>query len=270
MLNPTHTYDFSFVAPGRKPRTRPQLAFTLHIMHVPELIERLYVISERWKVEEYLSTTSEFTLPTPDLFGKTEFGYSKCGYITSMSDRISLRLELNTDTLHHVTATIHVLMIAFGSPFASPSNVNRSQSVEFMTVCDSRETFYGHAVQGRVSDEVSQWLLIKSRKLTSDNWLIKAPPAVAAAMKQAWTAVAAPGRKRWASECTAYIAKEGRFILNCCVGNACDLAIYPDSLGNRNGSVEFGCHNLDRADQQVTLLAGLAKLCELAAASKLK
>ncbi len=52
-----------------------------------------------------------------------------------------------------------------------------------------------------------------------------------------------------------------------CPGDACDVSIYPDQIyGDALGtkSVRFACHNLDSAAQQITLIAGIAKLCELA------
>lgn len=67
-------------------------------------------------------------------------------------------------------------------------------------------------------------------------------------------------------ECRATIAPDGRFNLKC-PGNACEVSIYPDRLyGDNMGtrSVQFSCHNLDGAVQQITLLVGIAKLCELA------
>lgn len=55
-----------------------------------------------------------------------------------------------------------------------------------------------------------------------------------------------------------------------CFGNACDIDIYPDhTCGEMDEPyVRFSCHNLDTAAQQMTLLAGLAKLCELARAEE--
>jgi len=82
-------------------------------------------------------------------------------------------------------------------------------------------------------------------------------------MRQAWVAVVPQDLREWASKCGAWITVDGRFMFEC-LGDACDVAIYPDSLEGEEGSVEFGCHNLDQARQQVTLLAGLAKLCALA------
>jgi len=58
----------------------------------------------------------------------------------------------------------------------------------------------------------------------------------------------------------AYI-ENGRFIINC-PGDACGL--HPSDWYERKGEgFEFSCHNVDSSIQQLTLIAGLAKLCDL-------
>ena len=42
------------------------------------------------------------------------------------------------------------------------------------------------------------------------------------------------------------------------------MGVYPDGISQGIEMRDLQCHNLDGAVQQLTLLAGLAKLCQLA------
>lgn len=262
MFNRVHIFGFSFVAPNRKRQTKPQLVFTLNKKYWPELMSRLQRLSARWEVGKYLDTSVVFTLPEPDLFGNTEFGYRKCGFLTTKEDEVSLRVELSQEKLFCITATIHLLTDALRVPYEHKSvGSNRSQQIDITTRCSLNST-YGHALSGYVSGEVRNWLRGKGASIDAKNKTARAPFEIVVAMRQAWQAVVSKDSHRWASECGARITNDGRFILDC-MGDACDVAIYPDCFEGEGGSVQFSCHNLDQARQQVTLLAGLAKLCEL-------
>lgn len=261
MYNELHTYDFSFVAPDRVRRTKPQLVFTIHREHLPEVVKRLHTLASRWREDSYLEAATEFTLPLPDMFGRVEFGYGRCGLVTSEGQRLSLRLELSQEKLFHLTATIHLLTVALSLPFSVKLS-NRQQPVSISTNC-TMNSIHGHMVGGYVSAEVHAWLFKKVRQLKEPAWSKPGPRPIVRAMKQAWRAVTLKEDHRWSTSCHVRFTRDGRFILEC-LGDACDLAIYPDSLGVRGSPIEFGCHNLDQARQQITLLAGLAKLCDLA------
>lgn len=261
MYNDLHTYDLSFVAPDRVRRTKPQLVFTIHEQHLPELTKRLHTLASRWRENVYLEAPTEFILPLPDMFGRVEFGYGSCGSVTSEGQRLSLRLELSQKKLFHLTATIHLLTVALSLPFAEKFS-NRLQPVSISTGC-GKDWMHGHTVDGFISAEVHSWIFKKVSRLKEPSWSKLGPRPIVTAMKQAWRAVNTKEDQHWSTSCSARFTGDGRFILEC-LGDACDLAIYPDSLGMKGSSIEFGCHNLDQARQQITLLAGLAKLCELA------
>ena len=91
-------------------------------------------------------------------------------------------------------------------------------------------------------------------------------PQAEEAMRQVYGTVAPSEVREYAEDCCARIGAEGRFYLTC-FGNACDLAIYPDSdhSDREESPTNFSCHNLDTVFQQLTLLAGFAVLQELAA-----
>jgi hypothetical protein len=61
--------------------------------------------------------------------------------------------------------------------------------------------------------------------------------------------------------CFRYGGDNGRIYLSC-PGNACDILMEPYNFNTKSGG-EISCHNVDSAFQQITLLVGLAKLCDL-------
>jgi hypothetical protein len=87
-------------------------------------------------------------------------------------------------------------------------------------------------------------------------------PAVVTAMRHAWRATARESWQEYVDECKGRIFQRGAFILDC-FGNACDVGVYPSEFRTDETSHTISCHNLDTAEQQLTFLAGLAKLCEL-------
>lgn len=267
MYHQTHLYSLSFVSPKKRPPTKPQLVFTFQYKHLNECTLRLEQLVSWSDTEKYCGREMSFCLPVPDLFGNIGFGYGGCGFMTASEDEVSLRIELCEAHLHNATMTIHLLAQAFLGDFAGePKSSNRMQQVDLETGCAHMP--HGHSVGGYISGDVREWLRKQWHKGPSNHWMHWAPmpEEVISAMRQTWSAVASKDLKRWTKECNGGITEDGRFILNC-FGNACDLAIYPDNACvDEYDSVRFSCHNLDGARQQLTLLAGLAKLCELARA----
>jgi hypothetical protein len=269
-----HTYDLAFVTPRRHPRTVPELVFIIDEVHLPEAIDRLHKITNQLTeyARKYLGKDdTTFTLPIPDLFGNKEFGYGKCGYWSLENNKIHLRLQLRPyPSTHYCSLTIFMLTRAFGFPFEDGARSNRQQDVELMTMSEvGRSGGYGHAVGGWISEDVLKWLEVYTRDKVRSLGIIEAAPMhpeVLQAQQAAWSAISSPKMQQYASSRNIYgwVRGNGSFSLNC-FGDACDLSIYPDHwLGEGCGSVQFGCHNLDSADQQLTLLVGLAKICQLA------
>jgi hypothetical protein len=261
----TRLYDLSFVSQKGRRTTKPQIVFTFERKHLGDClihIERLVRATDEVK---YCGRSVSFRTPVPDLFGNTEFGYERCGLVTTSEEEISFCIELSETNLHNATLTINILthaLLVYETGNARKSN--RLQQVDLETSCT--HGMHGHSVGGYISGEMREWLRKRWHKGDSNNWMkwVSVPKDVITAMRQAWTAVSPKDQHKWVSHCSGSIAEDGRFILNC-MGNACDLAIYPDNLRiDEYHSVRFSCHNLDSARQQLTLLAGLAKLCELA------
>lgn len=271
-MDETHTYDLAFVGPGRRPYTAPEIIFSIAEQHLPEVIDRLQIMAERLTkyAETYLGTpTANFTLPVPDLFGHQECGYGKCGYWTTDRTRVHFHLQLRPHPrTDEVALTIFILTRVLSFPFKNGAPSNRAQDAALQTSC-AYDRMHGHAIGGWLSEDITGWLRNYAAHHVRSNGSAAMHPDVIRAMQAAWYAISTKKMQQYTSTRDIYgwVQTSGAFSLNC-FGNACDLSVYPDQIhGSDYDGVEFGCHNLDRGDQQLTLLAGLAKICELARAS---
>ncbi len=268
MFNTSELYQLSFVPPSKEARTKPQIVFTTRTEYLTEIKDRLHRIEDRYSqhAKMYLSSDTSFTHPVSDLFDQVEFGYGRCGFVTAAEGMIHFRIELaGEDHLYYSALTIHILTQAFGAPFDTELLSNRFQQIDLETRCFISGP-YAHAMSGCVSPALLAWLREQGKQLEESAHTLR---EIVKAMRQTWAAIAMPESRQWARDCSASIAPDGRFILHC-FGNACDLAIYPDGMSHETSEygASFSCHNLDIASQQLTLLAGLAKICELARVSK--
>ena len=150
--------------------------------------------------------------------------------------------------------------------------LNDPRTVEIMLNAEHRAEGYGHAVGGHLSSTLVEWLREYAKDKASGSGIHQAAPLpdeVLLAMQTAWKAVTDPERHEYGEPpyTHGWVRQCGAFSL-VCFGDACDLSIYPDETQHGvHESVQFGCHNLDSSEQQLTLVAGLAKLCELARVS---
>lgn len=275
-MKQAHTYDLAFVSLKRRPkRTAPEIVFIIDEKNLHEVIDWLQHITLRYSdyIDAYLRADKKsFSLPIPDLFGNREFGFAKCGYWTIDNGKVHFRLQLRPHPwTHYCALTIFVLTKALGAPFTSPSS-NRQQDIQLLTMAElGRSGGYGHAVGGWMSEDIIKWLGKYAKSNIRPIGIIEqsAPlhPEVTRAMQAAAGAMMTSGENGYrASPRVIYgwIRDSGAFTMNC-FGDACDLSVYPDQyLAEGCEMVDLGCHNLDTSDQQLTLLAGLAKLAELA------
>lgn len=188
-------------------------------------------------------------------------GFGSCGYLQQEAGTTEYRFPLRFETGQQVAATIHLLSHAAQARLYDEEDreivSNRPQLVSFDTLCErNRSGGYGHAIFGRVYPALRRWLASAKDLAPAEQ-----------AMREAWAAVAHPEAREFTDDCRARVHDGGRFIFEC-PGNACDLAIYPESDGGPESDypTAFSCHNLDTAPQQITLLVGLATLHQLAEA----
>ena len=273
-MDQSHSYDLSFVAPKRRPHSAPEIVFIIDERHLPEVVDRLHTIRQRYVsyADAYLGTsTIDFTLPSTDLFGNKEFGYQNCGYWTQGHGKVYFHLQLQPfPWTHYCSLTMFLLTRALGFPFEQEPSSNQTQHVQLTTMSEiGRSGGYGHAVGGIISENVIDWLKSYAKDMSTGPNVHQSaplPPAVLSALRSTWHNVAGEQIKQYAgaSHIYGWVRDTGAFSM-VCFGEACDLSIYPDQwLDEGCEIVEFGCHNLDSAEQQLTLVAGFAKLCQLA------
>ncbi len=269
-MNLKHIYDISFVPPQGSKEINPHIVFSMDEQYLEELQEKLCIITERLKEykDEYFGTDLEFTPLSKDVFGNYTFGCGRCGYmyIDNKVIYIHFELTLNVD-IHHISMTMFLLLkvlnfFVYDEEIENPNNI---QFLQLDTVCQIGH--HGHSISGSVSPKLGAWLKKQGECLEDESAFSNVSLLdVEKTMRQTWNQFTERKLEESPRECRAIIVRSGRFSL-VCPGDACDVSIYPDQVyGDEIGtmSVRFACHNLDVAKQQITLVAGLAKLCELA------
>ena len=260
-----HVYDLLFVDGKPRKANPPELVFCIKNTLLHTLIETvLEVLTRNPRIlsEYHWPDSVVFGDGRPDLFGNTVFGFHRCGYVTCRDGEVWLRFPLTPDNAAAVALSIHVLLYSFEMGADGPVS-NRVQQTWIRTRADYNGTVgYYHAMGGHLAQSVVAWLR-QYRSTSADPGI---PPEVMAAMQKTWAATTPKNLLPYVRDCAGRIEDDGAFILQC-FGNACDFGIYPDSFRHEELShVEISCHNLDSSFQQLTFLAGLAKLCELARA----
>jgi len=265
-----HIYDLFFVPSQGSKEVNPLIVFSMSERHLEVFQTKLDFITERFKKvdEEYFGTSMEFTPLHKDIFGNYTFGYDKCGHMNISDGEVHFRFELRENTnANYISLTVWFLLQVFNHMFFAEESQtpNCHQFIQIDTICKTGQ--HGHSMSGCISPDLGAWLKKQGGDVRDEGMFSSAYlPAVGEVMRQAWNKIGWSKIKKNSKECRAVIFPDGRFSLTC-PGDACDVSIYPDQLyGDTLGTrlVRFSCHNLDAAVQQVTLLAGLAKLCELA------
>jgi hypothetical protein len=260
MYNDTQLYELSYILPNKEKRTKPRIVFTVRLEHFEEIYARMDRVAHLFRnnASTYCGFEVTFARPTSDLFGTIEFGYEKCGFVCLEDGYAHFHVQLNEgERLYCSTLTMKLLTMVLAVPIEGRKS-NHLQQVDLELRCEHSTAGYGHAVGGYISSRLMQWLLKKAKHDKN----APMPKEVIRAMKETWSAISLEGQKHWKNHCHGLITPDGRFMLEC-FGDACDIAIYPDEM-RREDYTRFSCHNLDSAKQQVTLLSGLAKMCELA------
>lgn len=128
---------------------------------------------------------------------------------------------------------------------------------------------HSHPLVGQAHTAFVVWVgQYAARIQAKDRKALQGVAGVRAAMIDAWKQlhIRTPDMRRYAGYGRVQLQEDGRFALQC-FGNACDVSIYPDTLNEPESGIpsSIDCHNLDDPAAQITLLAGLAALYELAA-----
>lgn len=260
-------YDISFVPYQEAKGINSHIVFSMDKRNLEVFQIRLRSITHRFDkdVEKYLGVHSDFTPLNKDLFGNYTFGYNNCGYVSIEKGNVLFHFELcYGPRVHYVSMTIMALLWVLNSMLYDEEDkpTYRSQFIQIDTVCNN----VGHPIGGWISADFGVWLKKQVESSFNKNKLYKTRlPAVEDVMCQTWNKITRGKLKKDGWKCRAIIATDGRFSL-VCPGDACNVSISPDQSNGALGTqqVQFSYNNLSYAAQQLTLLAGIAKLCDLA------
>lgn len=192
------------------------------------------------------------------------FGVDSCVLIAEDGGAVNFHFPLVPSRVDELVFTLHVLLLAFDAcsyeELEAPENIRQLVTMHTRVENDI-SAGWGHAMSGYVYPEMRRWLARVGSSGVEDP-LKDVRTAMVAAARALDPALA----KLFADMCRARVDSTGRFLLEC-AGNACDIAIYPDldSGPEAEEPSHVGCHNLDSARQQLTLIAGLAALHDMAA-----
>jgi hypothetical protein len=263
-----YSYALGFFPGHKRKKLPPAITFTIKHSAFEHVINTMRLYQDRFyeHTKKYLKgLDTHFTLPSYDLFGRSMFGFGNCGRFEKKDDELTFFVEIGkSEAIYFATLTIHALSITLHTEENVPTN--REQQVELSTRTDRQAFGWGHILSGNIAMSAVRWIAhyAKGHALYDSYWSTPMHPDVVAAMRTTWIAMSDKRMRQWSRDNSGVMSQDGRFILSC-FGNACDIAIYPDIFMHEELEyVQFSCHNLDSADQQLTLLAGLAKLLELA------
>jgi hypothetical protein len=274
-MEPFLTYSLRFrhfkKEKGEKARP-PELVFTVRtdVLQKTEELLRTTRILEVAEVQKYLGERPSYSWDEPHLpldSANQPFGIGGCGYVKTEDSSAEISFPITASQMYRITKTINVLMIALNwSMETGDTASNKYQLFELETRCE-RAHSWGHITQGHVFPVFRRWIAS-----LSDEHKKQVSARAGAAIKLTWYSLLSPGQRKKARAMRDYdyvwyasINSDGRFQL-VTLGNACDLSIYPDSGWDKDPEqmCKFSCHNLDEASQQLSLLAGLAVLMQLA------
>jgi hypothetical protein len=269
-MNPVHVYDLSFISKKVSESHTPEIVISIRRPYVGMFKERIFrLIGGDGGAAEYLHEDAPFAL-----FEGGRYGYRWCCRVVERPEARDIHFELYDFQSRHTAMTLYKTLLVLRSCFGEEvfaEEAEPRQYLDVQTIC--RDTIHGHTVEGWVFPSFGRWLAAQGRgqkppkAFSSEMYTGKSfAPVVKAAMAEAWEALAPLPLKKHKRNCGAGIQEDGRFLL-CCFGNACDMGIYPDTLGSGMGKgiVRFASHNLENHVQQLTFIAGLAALVEEAA-----
>ena len=152
--------------------------------------------------------------------------------------------------LFEVSASLTILFIWLSSPQIE-TGAATSQVMCVQTHSDIG--MHGSSIGGAFSSELSSYLAVMP-----ENTLLT---EIKKATKQAYENMMGDRLEYFQDDFQSYVGENGYLVINC-IGDACQ--VHNDTHSYDKGrSRGFTCHNVDNAEQQLTLLAGLGRLHRL-------
>ncbi len=160
------------------------------------------------------------------------------------------KLESRMEGAYALSLTLETFFrFAFDPEQRTSAKIPQLMNVEM--ILSRRESGLAVGIGGEISRAFWTWMIAHGpdRQLKD----------VVSAMRAAWYKIS-PFYKLWHldDDFSAEIREDGWMAMDC-PGDRC--GVFPSHIGLRpHQGYEFGCHNVDTVDQQLTLLAGLAAL----------
>lgn len=258
-MDRSQLYSLSFVSGAVSLSTVPEIVLSFP----EELMLPFYAYAEkvreasREQVGRYLSNVPGLTFTCGA--GK-RFGYQGCASVTQYRGSCEIHFELYDFSSRCAVASLNHTLVALNMLFHDMdgiiTDIHVPQFLELNTIFGN--TLHGHSAGEYIHPQFGTWL---ARKQECNKSLLRSK--VVNAMNEVWTTLTHEKLKKHASQAKLIFMDDGRFVLTC-FGDACDIGVYPDYVGNGTplGAhiVKFGSHNLDNHFQQLTLIAGLAEM----------
>lgn len=200
------------------------------------------------------------------------FGINSCGQVDKVDnteERI-LILPMTTNCAGDVIETLSILLCALNSLSwdneAGVTNSNQKQLLELSTSAhqDSEHMFY--IVEGQIYTHMGRWVCRKGSELEGyPKDLVIDLPFVTEKMEEVWKKITDDDMTKHHDQCEAFVVKDGKFSLSV-YGDNCNVSIYAHQLrgmGPAGTTTGFGCNNVESPKQALTLIAGLAAMCDL-------
>lgn len=155
---------------------------------------------------------------------------------------------------YELSASLNLIMQA-ALTITEQSKNNQSQLISIMLETGDRPSA---DIEGELSSILVNWLAKNSIRFEKEF-----APKIITAMAKVYKKLHPNYRLVHKSGFRAVLHNDWHLLLDC-PGNACGInALDPNGDGNKNAGYKFSCHNVHSVVQQLTLLAGLIKLCDL-------
>ena len=257
-------YQLTFRIIQKGVRKGVHLGFVVAKKHERTLHDALSACAAAYDSQHLRERHQVFMLPYADLLEKRKFGFGDCGFVSEDKEHLTFHVCLRHDFIHEATATIALLTTALFA-LGQQKTGKAGSYLHIRTFGDPKIGLHGHGITGNASSTFlksvarlnprphARWRTIVSCEHAKEKILRN--------MRRTWRTVSRPEWRQFAQECSLRL-DDVHFLFGC-FGNACDAGVYPDGIRASGILADIDCHNLDTAEQQLTLLAGFASLCDL-------
>jgi hypothetical protein len=251
-------YTLAFCTKDDSPRSAPEIVVIFEKQISDDFFARIARMVEecQGEVREHLFEKN------PEWASGVRYGYGGCAVVEREGGVVRLCHPLTQDTMYEVVDTLRLTFSTLNTFVGGGYKKLRGKKKQWCQVqtyvCPERVDYriqghvYGYT-KARIGARIGGSDHCVERKV-----LDARHSAVEHAMQEVWRTLAPQSLHGYASRCALRVGEEGYFQLSC-HGNMCELSTYPQM-----GVPQFiGSYGVHTPHQQLTLLAGFARLMEL-------